>query len=96
MNHLVPYCKSVSDDPSVWFEKVITPQLSLEDASLDEIKVFKVSKDVSRIFKEATDDLSQFVQCGFEFLSHVLNSKVCISHGVIRECPLKEHCRFFF
>ena len=95
MNHLVPFCKSVSDDPSVWYERVISPQLSLEDASLDEIKVFKVSKDVSRIFKEATDDLSQYVQCGFEFLSHILDSKVCISRGIIRECPLKEHCRIF-
>ncbi len=61
----------MSDDPSIWFEKVISPKLSLEDASLDEITVFKVSKDVTRVFNEATGDLSQFAQCGYEFLTPV-------------------------
>ena len=96
LNPTVPFCKSVSDDPSLWFDKVISPKLSLEDASLDEITVFKVSKDVVRIFKEASLDLSQFAQCGFDFLCHIINTKVNVAPGVIKECPLKDHCRVFF
>ncbi len=57
------------------------------------IHFFKVSNDVARVFKEAAEDLSQFAQCGYDFLSHILDIKINIRRplGVMRRvrcvCP---------
>ncbi len=96
LNPTMPLCKSVSDDPSEWFNKIIVPRLSLEDALLDKTKNSNVSKDVARVFKETSNDLSQFAQCGYDFISHMLDFKVDVFRGIIKECPLKDHRRVFF
>ncbi len=96
LNPTMPFCRSVSDDPSKWYSEVIAPQLFLSDASFDKIEFFKVSKDVARVFKEAADDLSQFAQCGYEFVKNMFDERIDVYRGIIKECPIKKSLQSIF
>ena len=96
LNPSLTPCKTVYENPSLWFTDVIGPHLDLEGGFLHKFKTFNVSQDVARIFKEASSDLPEFAQCGYEFINHIVDSNIDVYRGVIKGCPLKEHCRVFF
>ncbi len=43
-NPTMPFCRSLSDEPSLWFNEVVTPQLALADASLDKVNILMFLK----------------------------------------------------
>ncbi len=95
LNPSAPLCRTISESPSEWYSRFIAPKVD-HHGLLGSLNLFEVSSDTARIFKEASGDISQFVQCGYECVSHLLSSRINVHSGIIRECPIKEHCRAFF